>query len=302
MANNFLPFGAAGGANVVSQAAWAALAARTAGFSAGIANSEELNKAWRQSAWIAYLHAQMICDVTGLDMLDDGDAVTGLATVKAGHKGRLIGVQVFDANGTYTPTSGTASVIVEAVGGGGGGAGAVIAGPGNAASGVAGGSGAYGKARFTSLFSGVSVVIGAAGTAGTGAGGGDGGATSFGTLLSCPGGKGGSAGVAQVGGASGGNGNLSGLPTGSPGANILAAQGMTGGVSFGIVSVGQVSIGGAGGNSLMGAGGVPGQANLTGGAASGPGGGGGGTIGMENSSTLTGGVGFKGKVIVYEYA
>lgn len=48
---DFLPFATDPGANVVSQAAWLALAQRTSGFEAGIAQSDQLNKAWRQSAF-----------------------------------------------------------------------------------------------------------------------------------------------------------------------------------------------------------------------------------------------------------
>jgi hypothetical protein len=74
VANDFLPFGTSVGANVLDQASYAALPARTAGFSAGTAKSVELNKVWRQSAFIASVLAQFIADTTGQNVLDDGNA------------------------------------------------------------------------------------------------------------------------------------------------------------------------------------------------------------------------------------
>lgn len=74
MASEFLPFGTGGGANVISQAAWAALAARTAGFSSGVAESDQLNKAWRQGAFAAATLFQFIFEqVGGASGADDGD-------------------------------------------------------------------------------------------------------------------------------------------------------------------------------------------------------------------------------------
>ena len=79
MANDFLPFGTGGGANVLSQAAWAALSARSAGFSSGVAPSAAVNKALRQAAFMSAVLAQTMEDVLAQDMLDDGDvsAATG---------------------------------------------------------------------------------------------------------------------------------------------------------------------------------------------------------------------------------
>ncbi|MNO26512.1 hypothetical protein D3C76_163660 [compost metagenome] len=82
MANDFLPFAGAGGANVMTQAAYAGLAARTAGFSSGTAQSAQLNKVWRQSSIIAAAVAQAISDLTGLDSIDDGTTATIVANLK----------------------------------------------------------------------------------------------------------------------------------------------------------------------------------------------------------------------------
>lgn len=86
MANDFLPFAGVGGANVLTQSAYAALGARTAGFAAGTAKSIECNKVWRQSSLIASAVAQAISDITGLDMLDDGTTATLIANIKKGLK------------------------------------------------------------------------------------------------------------------------------------------------------------------------------------------------------------------------
>lgn len=73
MANDFLPFATAVDAHVMTQADYLAAAFRTVGFSNGIAIAEELNKVWRQSAFISAALAQYVAAETGLDVLDDGD-------------------------------------------------------------------------------------------------------------------------------------------------------------------------------------------------------------------------------------
>jgi hypothetical protein len=71
--NDFLAFGTDPGANVMSQADYAALAARLDGFASGIAQSAQVNKVWRQSSFMAAVIAAYIEQQTGLDVLDDGD-------------------------------------------------------------------------------------------------------------------------------------------------------------------------------------------------------------------------------------
>ena len=68
--NQFLPFGQGSGANVLSQADWATLAARTGGFQAGTASSAAANKAWRQGALAAAALGQIIVDILAQDALD----------------------------------------------------------------------------------------------------------------------------------------------------------------------------------------------------------------------------------------
>lgn len=71
--NDFLPFAAAGGAGVLTQAEYAALAGRLTGFVDGIAEPAEVNKVWRQASVMAAMLGQFIGDYGALDALDDGD-------------------------------------------------------------------------------------------------------------------------------------------------------------------------------------------------------------------------------------
>lgn len=70
--NEILPFAAGEGANVLSQEDYENLIARLMGFSTGIAKAAELNKVWRQTAFVAHCIAQFVCDQTGKDVLDNG--------------------------------------------------------------------------------------------------------------------------------------------------------------------------------------------------------------------------------------
>lgn len=103
MANDFLPFATDPAANVISQGAWAALAARNNGFVAGVAQSPQLNKAWRQASVMAAALGQLIDTYSDRDALDDGDIV-GLTTKIA---------QTFQAGMfSYVVATGTANAWV----------------------------------------------------------------------------------------------------------------------------------------------------------------------------------------------
>ncbi|WP_235801436.1 tail fiber protein, partial [Yersinia pekkanenii] len=77
--NEILPFGLGVESNVLSQAEYEALAARSGGFSSGVAKSEQLNKVWRQSSFIASALADFIASQSGNDVMDNGD-VSALLT------------------------------------------------------------------------------------------------------------------------------------------------------------------------------------------------------------------------------
>ena len=80
--NDFLPFGTGAGANVLTQAAYAGLAARLNGFQSGVAQSNQVNKAVRQAAFVAAMIGQFTADYGG-DALDNGDLPTFEAHFKA---------------------------------------------------------------------------------------------------------------------------------------------------------------------------------------------------------------------------
>ena len=71
--NDFKPFAAGAGANVMSQADYQALAALITGFQSGKASSAQVNKALRQATFVAAALAQYTANKSGLDVLDDGD-------------------------------------------------------------------------------------------------------------------------------------------------------------------------------------------------------------------------------------
>lgn len=71
--NNFKPFAVGAGANVSSQTDWENLVALSTGFTAGIARSEQINKALRQGTVMASVLGQIILEQTAEDVLDNGD-------------------------------------------------------------------------------------------------------------------------------------------------------------------------------------------------------------------------------------
>lgn len=304
--NDFLPFATGGAANVLTQAQWAALGALLNGFQSGIADSKSINKAFRQSSIMATVLAQFISDQTGANSVDDGTTATLLANLKNATAGRILNVQVFTSSGTYTPTPGTKSIIVEGVGGGGGGGGAGAAGSGLVSVAGPGAGACYARARFTSGFSGAAVVIGARGSGGpAGANaGGVGGTTSFGgAMLSIPGGGGGVQGnpgvpiyITQEGIA----------PTALPsttGTMLNSRAGIWGSAGFAMATNGARS--GHGGESVFGSGAL----GVTGGGGSscaeatyGYGGGGSGGVSLAGGTAYPGGAGAQGLLIIMEFA
>ncbi|CBJ38347.1 protein of unknown function [Ralstonia solanacearum CMR15] len=215
--------------------------------------------------------------------------------------GRLLNVQIFTASGTYTPTAGTKSVLVEGCGAGGAGGGVPIASGTVAAVGGGGSAGSFGKKRILSGFSGVAVTIGAAGAGAANAAGTAGGTSSFGSLVTFPGGGGGAVGtVTSTASVNAVGGTQSNAPTSAD----IASPGWTGkpGINLG----GASAFSGSGGDSPYGVAGGYAGANATyvqnGTAALGFGAGGGGAIGSNSGTTAAGGNGAPGLIIVWEYA
>jgi hypothetical protein len=208
--------------------------------------------------------------------------------------GRLLGVQTFLSSGTYTPTPGTTSVVVECQGAGGGSGGANSTGAGQVSMGGGGGSGVYGKGRYTSGFAGASVVVGAGGAAG--GTGGNGGSTSFGALMTVGGGLGGPAGVPFT--PPGGTARGLGGTTGS-GGNIVSGAGQPSSTPIAFTTT--TVLPSNGGASNFGSGGVAGITSAGAPGASVGSGAGGSYIG-PSASAVNGAAGSSGIVIVWEYA
>jgi len=204
------------------------------------------------------------------------------------HIGQALAIRVFTASGTYTPTTGMVTCIIECVGGGGGGG--PITGASNMSNGGGGGGGGgYSRKLATAAQIGASqtVTIGAGG--GSGANGGN---TSVGSLCLANGGL----------GAPGMGGNYGGSVTGaigdlraSGGCGVSWAQYVQGGVIYN-------SISGCGGSSFFGGGGPGAGGTSNGNAGQLYGGGGGGGCAFNSATTQTGGAGAAGVAVITEYA
>lgn len=209
--------------------------------------------------------------------------------------GGLLNVRTFTTNGTYTPTPGTSSIVVEVQGGGGGGGGTSAQNATNVAAGTGGGGGGYARSRLTSGFSGAAIVVGTGGAGGVNAAGTAGGGSSFGGTITAAGGGGGGASAGFLPptiNSSGGNGL-------SSGGNILNLSGGFGGDGFGMSTVSATS--GRGGASFFGAGASPVVGNTNGNVGLNPGSGGSGSLTPSNGAARTGGAGAPGIVIITEY-
>lgn len=208
-------------------------------------------------------------------------------------------VQQFTASGTYTPTAGMVSAVIECVGGGGGGGGST----GNASfltAGGSGGTGAYSAKAVTAADVGASkaVTIGAAGAGTSNANGSAGGDTSVGVLCVAKGGSGGGLGSSGAFGAAGAGGLASGGTGDVKFDGVSGNSGPSNNTASGVTqpgASGPASRFGAGGGSVVAA---------VGGAVSGASGksGGGGGGGMSNfvATNTAGGAGGAGAVVITE--
>lgn len=112
--NDFLVFGGGAGANVITQVTYSGLAARTAGFASGVAQSAQLNKVWRQSSIMSAVLAQFISDITGQDVLDDGSTTTLLVNLKAASRAQSVAVVGSAVNAKMQVTAASASATFTA--------------------------------------------------------------------------------------------------------------------------------------------------------------------------------------------
>lgn len=234
---------------------------------------------------------------------------TGTLITSASLTGELLGVQIITATGagTYTPTAGTGSVILEMVGGGGGG-GSVAANPGASTSnmGIGGSGGAYIWVRLTANFSGASYSVGAKGTGGASGGnnaGTAGGNTTFTDTAGSPttytagGGGAGNAGTSLA------VASIRGFVAGGTATNGTLTK--SGGPSTAPIYL-TAAVGSFGGNSQFGQGGHQAaiSANGTQAGANGTGKGSGGGGALNNgvtSASQAGGDGTDGLILIWEY-
>ena len=113
--NDFLPIATGGGANVLTQAQYAALTSILAnGFQTGTINSSQVNKVWRQASIMSAVLAQFIADGTGANSVDDGTTATLLANLKNAVQGYGV-VQYADATGTDTITASYPNFVTSAL-------------------------------------------------------------------------------------------------------------------------------------------------------------------------------------------
>jgi hypothetical protein len=249
--------------------------------------------------WLNKVGGELSAAIQGCGLTISMATLNQLSTCLQGQHGRMLDVQVFTASGTYTPASGTTRAEVEVLGGGGGGGGASATSSSQLSVGAGGGAGSYAKVIVASPGS-VTVTIGAGGAGGSaGASGSGGSITSFGGLVSCPGGGGGGSGTVATGasgqigiGASG-----AGCAVAGPSAEITSwgAPGENGFYFGNNVSSGSGApsvMGGGSGNTNMGNGGTTGS----------PGAGGSGAGCPASCAGHTGGAGTQGIVIIHEYS
>ncbi len=218
-------------------------------------------------------------------------------------------VQVFSANGTYTPTSGMKYCIVESVAGGGGGGASSTNSAIQCSAGAGGGGGEYTRIVLSAATIGASkaVAIGAAGTAGTadGGNGGNGGNTTLGTTLATAVGGSGGAGMAAQGGSATSTGGTGG--TGGTGTFAIAGQTGQSGLAVFVATAYNVTGGAGGSPGTYGEGGFQAQRiAISGGAATGTigfgyGAGGGGACSAISGAGAAGSAGKAGYMVITEF-
>lgn len=103
--NDFLPFAAASGANVLDQASYAAASATATGFVSGTASSAAVNKTLRQASIMAAAIAKFIVNEIDADVIDDGTLDTIIANF-------VLAIRTANpsAGGTVTGVSGNAPI------------------------------------------------------------------------------------------------------------------------------------------------------------------------------------------------
>lgn len=217
--------------------------------------------------------------------------------------GSLVNLQFFTVSGTYTPSANATKALVLGQGAGGAGGGTQATSGTTVSAGSGARSGTQALLYIASGLVSLSVTCGAGGTGVTGGSGGNGGNSSFGGYLILPGGTGG--GIGGVGGGSANSADIGAVPPFFPsspsgsGTLIWTNQGKGG--TAGLILFNP--IGGNGGDSLFGSGGIgetPGSGSGTG--ATGFGAGGAGASRGPSSTAAPGLAGTGAAFLVLEFA
>lgn len=216
----------------------------------------------------------------------------------------VAGVQYVQVNGgaattvgasTFTSHPQTAFQIVEIVGGGGASGGAPATDASHWSMGYAGNNGAFGLAYVPGVLSSITVSVAAAAAGVSGGTGGSGPTSSFGSLVTAPGGGGGATGSTITAAMAGVIGAVSGPCTASGGAKLLKNNWGGGPTSLGqilptlSVILAPIGAGGYGTNNAY-------AYNQC------PGGGSGGQVNSPSQGAQTGNQGAPGIISVYEYS
>jgi|SRR5665213_1285873 len=117
--NDFLPFCPTDtGTNLLSQADYAADPQLAIGNQAGVARLELVNKALRQSTYIASCLSQFLANQTGNNVLDDATPSEVITTMNTAFRSHPTVQRFLSGSGTYTKPANVLYLRVRAVGGG----------------------------------------------------------------------------------------------------------------------------------------------------------------------------------------
>jgi hypothetical protein len=226
--------------------------------------------------------------------------IAALAALTAGKVASITEI-LFTASGTWNKPSNLLFAEIIGIGPGGGGGGALATAAGEHCAGGGGGGGAWAHAFFLagSLSASHSVTIAAAGVGVSGAAGTAGGTSSFGVLMTFPGGGGGSLTIASANPTPAGAGTGATTTGGIP--NGRGSDGKQGAIQIATSTV-PVTIAGAGGDTPYGAGGGGRYISPSvGTAANGYGAGGGGANNGPSSAAKAGGSGGPSFILIREF-
>lgn len=116
---DYLPFATGVAANVDTQGNYAGSGYQVDGFAAGLAQSKQLNKVWRQSSMMSAALANFISNILGISVLDDGNLaalIANLTSAIAANGSRAIGVVTVPrtANAIVTTPQALQSFVIPA--------------------------------------------------------------------------------------------------------------------------------------------------------------------------------------------